>query len=148
MIKKPSRLALLSKTAVGSIAFVGILAIVALIGQHHPLRLDLTESKRYSISEQSQKIVRSLTDDIHIKAFFQDSERTREEVRDLLETYRYHSKRVRYEFIDPDREPNCVECHSPHEIRKDEKLDTIRYEVKAGRCLVCHGDPAQIAPVG
>ena len=71
MIKKPGKLTLLSNTALGFIAFLGILVFVALIGQRHPMRLDLTESKRYSISDQSQKIVESLKDDINIKGFYQ-----------------------------------------------------------------------------
>jgi ABC-type uncharacterized transport system involved in gliding motility auxiliary subunit len=108
MAKRPARFTIFSNTALGFIAFVGILVLVILIGQRHPLRLDLTESKRYSISDQSQKIVRALKDDIHIKAFFQEAERQRDEARDLLETYRHHSKKIHYQFIDPDLEPSLT----------------------------------------
>jgi len=54
MIRKPGKLTLLSNTALGFIAFLGILVFVALIGQRHPMRLDLTESKRYSIERRHQ----------------------------------------------------------------------------------------------
>jgi ABC-type uncharacterized transport system involved in gliding motility auxiliary subunit len=108
MNKKPTQLNLLSNTALGFIAFVGILVVVALIGQRHSLRLDLTESKRYSISEQSKKIIRSLKDDIQIKGFYQEAEPERDQVRDLLETYRYYSKKINYQFIDPDRQPSVA----------------------------------------
>jgi ABC-type uncharacterized transport system involved in gliding motility auxiliary subunit len=89
-------------------AFCGVLVLIALIGQRHPMRLDLTEGNRYSISDQSQKIVQSLEDDIHIKAFYQEADPKRDQTRDLLETYRYHSKRVHYQSIDPDREPSLA----------------------------------------
>lgn len=108
MTQKPAKLTLLSNTALAFIAFFGILVLVAFIGQRHPVRLDLTESKRYSISDQSQKIVQSLEDDILIKAFYQEADPNRDRTRDLLETYRYHSKKVDYQFIDPDREPSLA----------------------------------------
>jgi ABC-type uncharacterized transport system involved in gliding motility auxiliary subunit len=108
MTKKPGKLALLSSTALGFVAFVGILAFAALIGQRHPVRLDLTEGKRYSISEQSQKIVKALNDDINIKGFYQEADPNRDQSRDLLETYRYYSKKINYQLIDPDREPSLA----------------------------------------
>ena len=108
MTEKPGKLALLSSTTLGFVAFAGILALVALIGQRHPLRLDLTEAKQYSISEQSQKIVKALNDDITIKCFYQEADPNREKTRDLLETYRYYSKKINYQFIDPDREPSLA----------------------------------------
>ena len=108
MIKKPGKLTLLSNTALGFIAFVGILVLVALIGQRHPIRVDLTEGKRYSISDQSQKIVESLKNDISIKGFYQEADPNRDQTRDLLETYRYYSKKINYQFTDPDREPGLA----------------------------------------
>jgi ABC-type uncharacterized transport system involved in gliding motility auxiliary subunit len=95
----------LSNTVVGFLAFVGIVVIVGFIGQRHPLRMDLSESKRYTLSEQSKKVLGSLQGDVSIKAFFQEAGRNREQTRDLLETYRYCSKNIHYEFIDPDRQP-------------------------------------------
>jgi len=108
MTKKRGKLALLSSTTLGFVAFVGILAFVALIGQRHPLRLDLTEGKRYSISEQSQKVVKALNDEINIKTFYQEADPSRDQTRDLLETYRYYSKKINYQLIDPDREPGLA----------------------------------------
>jgi ABC-type uncharacterized transport system involved in gliding motility auxiliary subunit len=108
MSKKPGKLTLLSNTALGFIAFLGILVLVALIGQRHPIRVDLTEGKRYSISDQSQKIVGSLKNDISIKGFYQEADPNREQTRDLLETYRYYSKKINYQFIDPDRDPSLA----------------------------------------
>jgi ABC-type uncharacterized transport system involved in gliding motility auxiliary subunit len=108
MTKKTGKIKLFPGTVLGFIAFVGILVFVALIGQRHPLRLDLTESKRYSISEQSQQIVKSLKDDIKIKAFYQESDPNREQTHDLLKTYAYHSDKIKYQFIDPDLEPSLA----------------------------------------
>ena len=108
MAQKRGKLTQLLSTTLGFVAFVGILTFVVLIGQRHPLRLDLTENKRYSISEQSQKIVKALSDDITIKGFFQEADPNRDRTRDLLETYRYYSKKISYQLIDPDREPSLA----------------------------------------
>ena len=58
MSKKHSKLTILSSTALGSIAFVGTLVLVAFMGKYYSVRFDLTEGKRYSISDQSQKIAK------------------------------------------------------------------------------------------
>jgi len=108
MTKNRGKLAIFSSTALGFVAFLGILAFVALIGQRHPVRVDLTESKRYSISDQSQKVVKALNDEINIKTFYQEADPKRDQTRDLLETYRYHSKKINYQLIDPDREPSLA----------------------------------------
>jgi ABC-type uncharacterized transport system involved in gliding motility auxiliary subunit len=108
MTKKRGKLAIFSSTALGFVAFLGILAFVALIGQRHPVRVDLTESKRYSISDQSQKVVKALNDEITIKTFYQEADPKRDQTRDLLETYRYYSNKINYQLIDPDREPGLA----------------------------------------
>ena len=108
MAPRSMRVRRLSNTAFGFVAFVGILVAVALIGQRHPLRVDLSESKRYTLSDQSRKILAGLKGEISIKAFFQEAGRNRGQTRDLLETYRYQSKNIRYEFIDPDRYPTVA----------------------------------------
>jgi gliding motility-associatede transport system auxiliary component len=108
MATRSMRVRRLSNTAIGFVAFVGILIAVALIGQRHPLRVDLSESRRYTLSDQSKKILAGLKGDISIKAFFQEAGRNREKTQDLLETYRYHSRNIRYEFIDPDRHPTVA----------------------------------------
>lgn len=108
MTKKPSKLNILSSTALGSIAFVGILVLAALMGKHYSVRFDLTESKRYSISDQSQKIVKSLKDDINIKGFYQETDPNSMKTRDLLKTYQYYSNKIHYESVDPDRRPDLA----------------------------------------
>jgi ABC-type uncharacterized transport system involved in gliding motility auxiliary subunit len=105
MAVRSLRVRRLSNTAFGFVAFAGILVAIALIGQRHPLRVDLSESRKYTLSDQSKKILAGLKGDISIRAFFQEAGRNREQARDLLETYRYQSKKIRYEFIDPDRYP-------------------------------------------
>lgn len=103
-----------SNTFVSILVFLAILVFVALIAERHPLRVDLTDSGEFSLSEQSRKVVASLPEPVTIKAFFASASPEWLKTKDLLETYRYHNKKIRYEFVDPDRQP---EIARQYEIR-------------------------------
>lgn len=105
---KSRRLHYGSSAVFSTVVFLAILVLVALIAERHPLRADLTETKQFSLSEQSQKIVGSLQEPVTVKAFFAGGAPEASRAKDLLETYRYHNKNIRYEFIDPDREPQLA----------------------------------------
>lgn len=94
-----------SNTLISIIFFLGILTIIALIAQEHPWRLDLTESGAYTLSEQTRNILKSIKEPVEIIAFYATAQPELGEARDLLETYKYNSNKISYEFIDPDREP-------------------------------------------
>lgn len=91
-----------------TVVFLAILVVVALIAERHPWRADLTETGQFSLSEQSRKIVASLQEPVTIKAFFAGGAADAARAKDLLETYRYYNKNIRYEFIDPDRDPQVA----------------------------------------
>ena len=97
-----------SNTVISSIVFLALLVFVVLIAERHPWRVDLTESGSFSLSQQTRKILDSLQEPIVIKAFYASLGPERAQARDLLETYQYHNKNVRYEFIDPDRQPEVA----------------------------------------
>ncbi|MGQ9484163.1 MAG: GldG family protein [Desulfosoma sp.] len=105
---KSRRLHYGSSAVFSTVVFLAILVLVALIAERHPLRADLTESGQFSLSEQSRKVVASIEEPITIKAFFAAGAPEASRAKDLLETYRYHNKNLRYEFIDPDREPQLA----------------------------------------
>lgn len=102
-----------SQALVSTLLFMGIVVFVALIAERHFLRWDLTKNRAHTLSEQSQKIIESITEPVHILGFFATNE-SRNEAEDLLETYRYYNSKISYEFIDPDRNP---EMAKKYEIR-------------------------------
>ncbi len=87
------------------IVFIAILLGISLIVHRFPLRLDLTQGKKYSLSSQSKKIVKNIRHEVHIRAFFQEGDPGKIKARDLLDIYAYTNPRIQYQFIDPDREP-------------------------------------------
>ncbi len=97
-----------SNTLLRTIIFTAILVFIVLIVQNHPWRVDLTESKAFTLTDQSQKILKSIKIPINIKAFFQEATRDKIKAQDLLDTYKYYCPNLKYEFIDPDRHPEVA----------------------------------------
>jgi len=96
-----------------------VLAILVLVNtffaRHHK-RFDFTESKTHSLSDQSIKLVQGLKGDITVKCFFREGNAGRPRMEDLLKIYAYHSPRIKYEFIDPDKNPGLIKRY---EITQD-----------------------------
>jgi len=67
---------------------------------------DSTANKRYSLSDQTAKIVNGLRQDATI-TYFDQSTRFREG-KDLLDQYANLSRRVRVEYVDPDKNPQLA----------------------------------------
>ncbi|MFH0924883.1 MAG: Gldg family protein [bacterium] len=85
----------------------GLIIMANYISAKHSKRFDLTESKIFSLSEQTINILNTLPREIKVKAFFKEDE-TKTKTEDLLKEYIYQSKKISYEFIDPDRHPADV----------------------------------------
>src|SRR3990170_3990566 len=85
--------------------FLTIVVILSVISTMHKQRVDLTKAGRYTLSDQTLKILKSLKRDVEVTAFYRQDQRNRQEMYDLLQEYSYHSPRFKYQFIDPDRHP-------------------------------------------
>ncbi|HKQ23663.1 MAG TPA: Gldg family protein [Burkholderiales bacterium] len=77
---------------------VGVLCAIAYFSVQFPARLDMTEEGRYSLSEQTVKVLRRLENPVHI-AFFHDP-LMREQV-ELYELMGRQTDKLRLEFFDP-----------------------------------------------
>jgi ABC-type uncharacterized transport system involved in gliding motility auxiliary subunit len=88
-----------------AVVFIAILAGISLIVHRFPWRWDLTQGNKHSLSSQSQKIVKNIKQDIHIRAFFQEGNPGKKKAQALLDIYAFANPRIHYQFIDPDRQP-------------------------------------------
>ncbi len=86
-------------------AFIGIVGLLNFLGTRYERRLDLTEFKQYSLSEQTSKILGNLDQPLKITGFYTPDDSRLPEVRSLLREYARHSSQVSYSFIDPDADP-------------------------------------------
>ena len=95
-----------SRVVLATAAFVAILGALAYLSSRHHARVDLTEAGVYGLSPQSRRIVEQLDKPLQLHAFVEGG--TNEELKALLDGYRYASDNVTYELVDPDRSPDLV----------------------------------------
>ena len=91
----------------GSVLFVAVLALLNYISTRHSHRFDLTEQGVFSLSPQSVNVAKSLQNEVQIQAFVEGG--INPELHDLLDSYAYTSPKVKFELIDPDRQPEMAE---------------------------------------
>jgi ABC-type uncharacterized transport system involved in gliding motility auxiliary subunit len=89
-------------------AFVGILALLNVFANRFSYRWDLTEAKDFSISPQTQQVLRGLNGPVKFTAFYKQGQPGQEELQDLLKSYQRISDKVAYEFVDPELKPGLA----------------------------------------
>ena len=93
-----------------SVVFLAILVGVNYVASREHYRVDVTENKVYSLAEQSENIVKKLDKDLEILAFFESGQNPK--VENLLKSYAYASKRVKYSAVDPDKRPEIAQKYA------------------------------------
>lgn len=88
--------------------FAGILVAGNWLGVQYNETFDSTESKLYSLSDQTHTILGGLDRDVTISYFDRTSQFTA--ARDMLRRYDNASGRVRVEYVDPDQDPVKTEA--------------------------------------
>jgi ABC-type uncharacterized transport system involved in gliding motility auxiliary subunit len=82
---------------------VAILVAINYLGTRHDKRWDLTAAKQFSLSDQTRKVLQDLKEPVHVKVFARSDDFQR--FRDRLDEYRYASKQVDVDYIDPEKKP-------------------------------------------
>jgi gliding-associated putative ABC transporter substrate-binding component GldG len=98
-----------------SVAFIlvvlAIVAVVNFISSRHFRRVDLTETKDFTVSNSTKQILGSLDDVVDVKVYFSKKLPPhliglRRQVKDVLDEYRAYSHgRLKVRFIDPEEDP-------------------------------------------
>ena len=92
-----------------TLAFVaiifGILALINFLSTRRFVRTDLTEDKRYTISEATKNVLGTLDDIVTITVYFSTSPaevaQVGRNVRDILDEYKAFSKNLQIDFVNP-----------------------------------------------
>jgi ABC-type uncharacterized transport system involved in gliding motility auxiliary subunit len=92
-------------TAVLVTVVLAILIAVNYLATRHPLKKDLTKNQRYSLSDQTKKVVSSLKDDVSIVYFQKATDLERSGGADRIKDYQNLSSHVKAEFVDPLAKP-------------------------------------------
>lgn len=104
------------KDIIGFLISLAILILVNAIGSISFFRIDLTSENRYSISEPTQKLLKSLDEDLLVRVYLQGEDlpatmlRLRNETREILNEFRaYSNGNLDFEFINPSAHPDKKE---------------------------------------
>ena len=87
---------------------LGILILINYFFARHHHRFDFTEANLHSLSDQSVQVIKNLKQEVDIRCFFMEGNFNKNKMENLLQNYAYHSKKIKYEFIDPDKNPGLV----------------------------------------
>lgn len=88
---------------------LGIVALVEVISSRHSYRLDLTENRRYSLSPQTIKLLKTLKANVEATGFFRSDLPGKRVAEDLFKQYAsYSNGKFTGQMVDPDRNPGLA----------------------------------------
>lgn len=94
-----------ANTAVLVLVTLAILGLVNYLAFRHTRRWDLTKGQRYSLSDQTKKILQGLKEDVTVWYFQRSTSPDLAAAQDHLKTFQAASPRIKVEFVDPLQNP-------------------------------------------
>lgn len=97
------------------VSAVLIVIFVNVIGRYVFTRLDLTAEHRYSLSDSTKKMLKSVDETMLFRVYLEgdnlpsDFKRLQNETKEMLNQFRAYNKNIEYEFVDPDDFPDTPE---------------------------------------
>jgi gliding-associated putative ABC transporter substrate-binding component GldG len=91
---------------------VGLLLVLNFVASRYFFRIDLTEDKRYSISDQTKKLLADLKEPVQVTVYLEGEfpagfRRLQNSTREMLEEFRLYSDgNIQYQFVDPSANTN------------------------------------------
>jgi ABC-type uncharacterized transport system involved in gliding motility auxiliary subunit len=105
-----------SNIAVMVLLAFAILALVNFVSARHFKRLDTTQNRTFSLSAQTDKILKGLTQNINVTAFYTENHYRRKIADDMLKEYAQKSDKIKFTMIDPTSKPGLA---STYKIKGD-----------------------------
>ncbi|HUO24451.1 MAG TPA: GldG family protein [Candidatus Aquilonibacter sp.] len=93
---------------------VSAVTIANVLADRYPKSYDATSNKRYTLSEQTAKIVKGLKQDATV-TYFNQSTRFHDG-KDLLDEYANLSPKVHVKYVDPDKDPQAARAAGIREL--------------------------------
>lgn len=87
---------------------LGILAVINYLSWKVGSKIDVTREKLHSVSDQTIKVLNGIDKDIEILAFFKDVGGDRLEFQELIDEYTRRSDKIKFRFVDADKEPGIA----------------------------------------
>ncbi|MBI1862083.1 MAG: GldG family protein [Deltaproteobacteria bacterium] len=93
-----------------SVLALGIVVMVNFIASEHDIKKDVTKNKLHTLSDQSVKVVKGLKEEVTLKAFVMPNNEAG--FQGVFDKYTYHSKLLKAEFVDPDKDPMAIKRYA------------------------------------
>lgn len=89
-----------------------IIVFFNVVGHYFFARIDLTQEKRYTLSESSKNLMSELEDIVFIRCYLEgdipsEYKKLRNEAKEMLDQFRAYNDDIEYEFIDPNNFENA-----------------------------------------
>jgi len=94
-----------TNAAFAMLAFVVILGLINFLGNRYNYRLDLTENNLFTLSPETQQLVRNLNQPVKLWIFDQNKS---PQDKELLENYRRQGANFSFEYVDPNSNPGLA----------------------------------------
>lgn len=113
-----------------------IIVFAVIAGSFLRIRLDLTEDKRYTLSEPTRKVLSGIKNDIYVQVYLDGEmpipfKRLKRSVREMLDEFRIASgRRVDYDFINPSEGSNSKQREALYQSLITKGLNPIEIQDK------------------
>ncbi|MDD4145299.1 MAG: Gldg family protein [Prolixibacteraceae bacterium] len=134
----------------------GILVLINILAARFFYRLDLTEDKRYTLSDATKDVLKNLEDPVTVSAYFSEGlppniDKARRDFKELLSEFETHSRgNIVYEFINPNKDEEIEQEAiqngiSPVVINVREKDQSVQKKAFLGAILK-YGEKTEVIP--
>lgn len=92
-------------------AVLAVAALVVFLGamaESHHMRWDFSQGHKLSLAPQSVKVLGKIDKPVKIYAFFKAGQAGEQQVKELLDLYAYHNRKLSYQFVDLDNQPGLA----------------------------------------
>ncbi|MGF1486406.1 MAG: GldG family protein [Prochloraceae cyanobacterium] len=124
---------------ISTLSVLIILGLINFLASRYSFRIDLTESQIYSLSPQTQQIVKNLNKPLTVWVFDRDFSQVD---RELLENYSRYSPLFKFESVDPQVEVDRLAAFQDRNSLKDLSLGEVYLEYDNKKQLVQQLYPA------
>jgi ABC-type uncharacterized transport system involved in gliding motility auxiliary subunit len=85
---------------------LGILGLANFLAQRYNKSIDTTSNKKFSLADQTQKIVRELKQDVNVT--YWDEQAGFQGAKDILDRYSNLSNKLKVQYVDPNKKPTLA----------------------------------------
>jgi ABC-type uncharacterized transport system involved in gliding motility auxiliary subunit len=96
-----------TNTLLTTVIALTIFGLINFLAVRYPVRIDLTEKQLFSLSPQTDRLLKNLQQPVKVTVFVEGGNSPID--RELLDNYQRENPRFQYEFIDPEKKPNIAE---------------------------------------